>query len=842
MDAESNKEVGIVIDRVPSFRCSHCGLELNVADMEPFSPVTCPGCGNVDTVPARFGPFLLLNLISTGGMGGVYQAKDESLGRLVAIKVMLKSLGEDRDFIERFKREAQAAAQLNHPNVAQIHSFGEEKGQPYIVMELVSGQRFDRMIESGKTLDQLMVLRIAIDIAEGLKAADEIGLIHGDIKPENILLDDRRQAKLVDFGIANFRGEGEEGVWGTPYYIAPEKIRRQRSDARSDIYSLGATLYHALAGIPPFDGETPIEVVRARLERAPQPLHTVRDDIHKAVENTISRMLDTEPSRRYPTYASLIGDLRRAVEELEAEQGSKVTQMGRTKRVVLKKKPAIHVIGGQAGGTASGRVSIRGGGASHMASAKQLLQESEAEEQAAKAERRKNARIALTVTTVVVLLGGLIGVGLYVREKRAREVAKRRMVYLLNQEKQKVPEALARVETVATNAVTRALQADTLVQQASGAVSAVMGSLMPVDAMEETDEEEAPGEDVAEAPEPVATPSGPVLDEFGREAPIGLTPHRPRAGAPGPAATAPDDSVPVKTTRPAKKDEPEIVGKLHQAEKEAEEIRTLAAAVRERAKGVYPIYDSAMQASEIPEVANKIGEMEAIITAIDVLAREIDERLRTLEELVTSVMSVKKEMEDREKARRAEEERLRAEAERQAKIEAELRQVEKMQSEIAELVSQFDFDGMAEVLSEVKEGLESKDALQRIALSEDRVTRLVDLWRFLITRLNEDRFRWGWDRGRGVREDVLGADKKGIKLRGRAVTWDKVGTARIIEFVEHYLEKRGVRPSTRGKYYLALAVFCAEQGGDAVARQYVTKALGAAPYLDDEAEGLFPRE
>jgi serine/threonine protein kinase len=288
-----------------------------VADLDPFVQVECPDCTNIETVSAKLGPFRLLNLIGTGGMGGVYYAKDESLGRFVAIKVMLTSIGENKEFIESFKHEAQAVARLNHPNIVQIYSFGQEKGQPFIVMELVSGQRFDKMVETKKALDQAFVMRVGLDIAEGLKAADEAGILHGDIKPENILLDEKLRAKLVDFGIATFANQGQaDGIWGTPYYIAPEKVRRQKVDCRADIYGLGATLFHALTGHPPFEGKTPIDVVKARLEHPAPELHLIRRDIDPLVEKIIARMLEGDQNKRYPNYNSLTSDMRKAVQHL----------------------------------------------------------------------------------------------------------------------------------------------------------------------------------------------------------------------------------------------------------------------------------------------------------------------------------------------------------------------------------------------------------------------------------------------------------------------------------------------------------------------------------------------
>ncbi len=276
--AAENKDVGVATDRVDELTCSKCGCRIDTTELDSFVKVECPDCGSIETVPAKLGSFLLRRLLGTGGMGGVYLATDETLGRKVAIKVMLKSLGEDKQFIETFKREAQAVAKLNHPNIAQVYSFGKEKGQPYIVMELVSGERLDKMVDEQKQLDQGFVLKVLLDIASGLSAADEAGLVHGDIKPENILLDEKGRGKLVDFGLATVahQSSSADGIWGTPYYIPPEKIQRKKVDARSDIYSLGATAYHVLTGAPPFDGETPVEVVKARLTEEPPKISDVR--------------------------------------------------------------------------------------------------------------------------------------------------------------------------------------------------------------------------------------------------------------------------------------------------------------------------------------------------------------------------------------------------------------------------------------------------------------------------------------------------------------------------------------------------------------------------------------
>ncbi len=281
--------------------------------------------------PAEFGHFLLEKELGHGGMGGVYLGRDRMLDRPVGIKVMLKSLGDDPTFVERFQREAQAAARLNHPNIAQIYSFGTEQGMPYIAMELCTGGSFDKEMEQNPgSMDIVKVMRLGRQLAEALALAAEQGLVHGDVKPENVLYDNEGNAKLVDFGLAAMQGDSDE-IWGTPYYISPEKVRRQQIDYRADIYSLGGTLYHALTGQPPFEGVDATAVVKARFEAPPPKPSEIRPEIPPEVDAIIMRMLELEPAMRYPTYGSLLGDIRRYLDKAGPEKSATVTSRVRLK-------------------------------------------------------------------------------------------------------------------------------------------------------------------------------------------------------------------------------------------------------------------------------------------------------------------------------------------------------------------------------------------------------------------------------------------------------------------------------------------------------------------------------
>jgi hypothetical protein len=319
----AKKKCDIALGRIEAMACTKCHQTIDTAAIEPFTVFSCPHCGEQLRMPARFASFILLAELGKGGMGAVYRAYDPTLSRSVAIKVTQKDVAKDRAFVAQFLQEARALAAINSPNIVQVYSYGEEAGQPYIVMELVDGGRLDAIHAKKKALDELQVLTIARQVVSGLSAASDAGMTHGDIKPANILFDRAGNAKVSDFGLARFAGQkpkpGE--IWGTPFYVAPEVVRGSAPRAPADIYSLGATLFHLLTGYPPFDGESIVDTVLLRFkEPAPDP-RQYKPELTDATAKVVLRMLEADPMRRYPNYRALAGAIDEAITAVKIRRG-----------------------------------------------------------------------------------------------------------------------------------------------------------------------------------------------------------------------------------------------------------------------------------------------------------------------------------------------------------------------------------------------------------------------------------------------------------------------------------------------------------------------------------------
>src|SRR3954471_10096975 len=295
--------------------CQACGTVIDTSNADPLARVDCPNCGEKVRVQRSFNNFELVETLGIGGMGTVYKARDIQLDRLVALKLLRKDLAEEVDYATRLQQEARVAASVNHPNVVQVFSSGKDHGQFYLVMELVDHGSLDDLIEQKKNLPEELVVEAGIQVAKGLRAAYAKGLIHRDVKPANILFADEHTAKIGDFGLAGAAAEGAETrgeIWGTPYYVAPERLDNQPEDFRSDIYSLGATLFHAITGRAPIEGETNSAVTLRKLKTEPLDLASVVPDVSEATVTVLNRMIAPEPAKRFCSYDELVTEVENA--------------------------------------------------------------------------------------------------------------------------------------------------------------------------------------------------------------------------------------------------------------------------------------------------------------------------------------------------------------------------------------------------------------------------------------------------------------------------------------------------------------------------------------------------
>lgn len=257
----------------------------------------------------------IISKIGSGGMADVYKAKDHKLNRLVAVKVMKAEFSEDKGFIAKFRDEAQAAAGLAHPNVVNVYDVGEDKGVYYIVMELVQGITLKDYITRKGKLTVREATSIAIQVSLGLEAAHRSNIVHRDVKPQNIIISTDGKVKLSDFGIARAASSNtiSSNVMGSVHYSSPEQVRGGYSDAKSDIYSLGITMYEMVTGHVPFDGETTVAIAIKHLQEEIVSPRQYIPDLPYSLEQIILKCTQKSPDRRYGSMSELIEDLKHSL-------------------------------------------------------------------------------------------------------------------------------------------------------------------------------------------------------------------------------------------------------------------------------------------------------------------------------------------------------------------------------------------------------------------------------------------------------------------------------------------------------------------------------------------------
>lgn len=306
------------------FQCSSCGRIVAVDDIDAGIMVQCGHCGSVVQVPPTrlsrgsvIADFIIRRAIGQGGMGTVYLSHQITLDRPAALKILAESYANNAEFVALFIKEARAAAKLNHPHIVQAYAVGEDDGLLYFAMENIDGETMKDVLAREGVIPVDQALNIIQQIAEALNYAwIEQKLIHCDIKPDNIMLTSTGRAKLADLGLARVTGDmsdaDDDEVMGTPQYISPEALTGAPMDARSDIYSLGATFYQFVTGRLAFDGATAAEIAKKHLTEPLIPPRSVNKDIPESVSRIIMKMMAKNPSMRYQDASELIDDLRNA--------------------------------------------------------------------------------------------------------------------------------------------------------------------------------------------------------------------------------------------------------------------------------------------------------------------------------------------------------------------------------------------------------------------------------------------------------------------------------------------------------------------------------------------------
>lgn len=301
MTTASREQLGTKIE------CAHCHKEFD-------APKDCYTPGLI------INDFQIEKEIARGGMGIVFQARQLSLDRVVALKILMNKFTEDTEFIKQFIQEARAAAKLNHPNVVQAYMVGEEDGVLFFAMEYIDGLTMKQVLAEEKKIDSLRASKIIYDISEALDFAwNEFKIVHQDIKPDNIMLTSKGKAKLADLGLAkageiSVLSEDENEVLGTPQYISPEQLLGEKTDVRSDLYSLGATFYHMVVGEFPFVGADANEIARKHVSEKLVPPKEKNSDIPDKVNDIIVKLMEKDINKRYQSASELSKDLRSVID------------------------------------------------------------------------------------------------------------------------------------------------------------------------------------------------------------------------------------------------------------------------------------------------------------------------------------------------------------------------------------------------------------------------------------------------------------------------------------------------------------------------------------------------
>ena len=855
------------------------------------------------TTPCLFGEtgnLLLERELGRGGMGGVYMGRDKMLDRAVAVKVMLKEYGSDAEFVEKFKREAQSAARLIHPNIAQIYSYGISDGMPYIAMELVAGgSLYTLMNNSPGGIDVPRVLKICEQVAQALRCASDQGVIHGDIKPENILIDSNGNAKLVDFGLAAMQKETDE-IWGTPYYISPEKVRKEAVDFRADMYSLGCTLYHALTGSAPFEGEDAIAVVKKRFDGPPKKPSEIRPEITPAIDALVMKMIALEKENRYPSFEALLNAFHDVMSSgltkssdakpAGAAATSPMTTVGGTRRMTMRtRRTAIRT-----GTTIKKKLpSGEEGDEGALDSTKKTSSDDDDEDE--EEGGSLGLKVVGVIVGVIVLIAAVAG-GLVWWQISSKKAEEARIAAQIAEQTDKARSAIA--DTV-IKAKAFADEFDAFAHRAVEECqkpTAELAKIIPpeqaallkpaptkelLDAIASTNETvaaAAPEQTVTNAPPAAATTNAPA------KASAPAATNAPPAAAKADAAKKPDDAKKQKDEKKSKEEkkaEPPSPAVVAMNELWERAYGCQACAIRIRRSVTQLVKRSAeADAYSAPTRENmeKLGEISrALVDQFDQIKVSKDVETvkkgitfikskgeKTVEQTVKRLRIEKLEAERKAKAEAdaaAEKARLEKLAEeRKAKVEEE----EKAAQEKFEMISaqgclrQLDWKTALRLLNALKEECTTAEGQLAVDLQIRKVNSMAKLYDLFIKNLpgNKDNPAYEFQKGKLKKAKVLSVNDKEMQLeRGKKkvkLTWQKFHRehyVNLLEIMNRYafngrrnagLSQREVAEALTGGA-LAIQLICGEEATAAERAETLAKAaVKEFPDYAKTAQQIFP--
>jgi hypothetical protein len=669
-------------------------------------------------------------------------------------------------------------------------------------MELLEGGRLDTMISKGEMLNEALVLKIIADVAEGLNAAATISLIHGDVKPENILLDANGQAKVVDFGLAQFKAKAEggtaHGIWGTPYYIAPEKLRGHQSDARSDIYSLGGTLFHALALKPPFEGETPMDVVKARLKETAPQLRTSRPDINPELEAIVARMLEADPQKRYPNYTSLLSDIRRVLTVLTPPPSHAPQATGKSGKFILTKKK-----GGSATVIAPPPVAAAGV-SGHVAP----VVPAEGAPDAKKGMFKLSRKVKIIVWSVVgvLALAGMIGGCVAYQSSKTRKSEEEKQRIAVAKAQKGADQILKNLQPIVGDFSNRVATVQMWSSNAQAMISMVSTSAASL----------------PDAAEWVGASSNAAV--IAEAMALFMTGTMERASA---ALAGYLDLVATQRVV--------IVGATN-----TEMALAAVAAITNIQGQVTDLHKS---------VSDEMAKIKQGGETVDKLMAKF---LRAMKEGARAAAeAAEKEARERAAEAKLEAERQAAakiEADKKAKIQADMTELEMARKSCRELVQQHNFAPALSIIEQSNKKVQTPEGKAVGKHTVKAYKMLVDLKVAIIKGVKADvkanpetGYRFGWMGSK----DILKADDTKIVTRDAQYTWEGVPAAQMMRFVKYYIEKGDFTRREDAEHFLAVALYIYEAtSGAEKARPQVVKylkdSIQKSASIEETIKAVFP--